>query len=211
MYKNKCKRDKLETNFFRHSWWNNNIIQGISHPITNQKSCTHQLWGTGWHCKQSQRAGWCSKQFRGLFDAVSNPKSDPSSDPEVATYTTSKKIPNKLLANSEIPAIIQGIIPTFHQATSNGVLTCGRALHAVCTILMEDIITGATPSAVNIFKDPLVVDCRDASRLITIDMNTFGVTYRSTNQVLIDTGTSAPLTRIRCQKMYSARVSIGHK
>ena len=89
-----------------------------------------------------------------LFDAVS----DPSINPNVATYTINGKSLHKLLENSEIPEIIKGTIPPFHKATGDGVLTCGGALHAICTVPSEEIVTGVATSAARVFKDPLVVN-----------------------------------------------------
>ena len=84
-----------------------------------------------------------------------------------------------------------GIYP-FQQATAYGVSAFGEALHAVRTVLSEEIVTSATPSAAHFFKNPLVLGWKFKSRLIPIDMNNFGVTPRCTTEVLIDTGTSAP-------------------
>ena len=144
-----------------------------------------------------------------LVDAVSNRKRDPSSDPNVATYSTNGNYPHRLLVNSEIPTIIQCVIPLVHQATVDGVLTCGGALHAVCTFLTEEIVTGAAPSAACVLKYPQVLNWKVASRPNPIDMNTVVVTPRVTTQVQIGTGTSAPPIFIRRQKIDSPRGSIG--
>ena len=141
-----------------------------------------------------------------LFDAVSDPKGDPSSDPKVATYTNNVNYPHKLLANSEIPAIIQVVIPPVHQATTDEVSTSGGDLHAVHTVLLKEIVTGAAPSAAHAFKDPPVVNCNFSSRLIPIDMKTSGVTPSANNQVLIGTGNSTPPIRIRLQYIKSKGV-----
>ena len=144
-----------------------------------------------------------------LFDYGSNPKRDPSSDPKRATYTTNRNSPHRLLANSKIPAIIQGVIPPVHQATADGVSTCGGALHVVRTVITEDIVTVTVPSAAGFSKEPTVVNRKVASRPITIDMNTVGVTPRATTQVLIATGTSVTPICIRRQEIDSLRGSIG--
>ena len=151
---------------------------------------------------------------KGLFDAVSNL----ANNPRVATLTiainsttdtTNGNSPPKLLANREVPAIIQGVIPPVHQATADGVSTCGRDLHALRTVLSEKIFTGTAPSAEHVFKDPPVVNWKITSRLIRIDMNTIIVSPRATTQVLTSTGTSAPPIRIRIQEIGSPRGSIG--
>ena len=54
-----------------------------------------------------------------------------------------------------------------------------------------------------------MVNWKFTSRPIPNDMNNVGVTTRSTTQVLIVTGTSAPPIRIRCQDIDSPRGSIG--
>ena len=72
-------------------------------------------------------------------------------------------------------------------------------MHAVRTVLLEEIVTGTAPSAAHVFEDPPVVNCKVASRPIPIDMSTFRVSPRATNKVLTGTGTSAPPIRIRSQ------------
>ena len=41
-------------------------------------------------------------------------ESDPNNDSKVGTHITNKTFPHKLLTDREIPAIIQGVIPTFN-------------------------------------------------------------------------------------------------
>ena len=72
-----------------------------------------------------------------LFDAIIDPKRDPRSDTQVDIYTNNKNSPLRLLADGEIPEIVQGVISPIHQATADGVSICGGALHAVCMILAE--------------------------------------------------------------------------
>ena len=79
-------------------------------------------------------------------------------NPKVATYNTNRNSPHKLLANREIPAIIQGVIPLVHQTIAYGVLTCGTALHDLRTVLLEEILTGAAPSAARHAHDYLLMD-----------------------------------------------------
>ena len=71
--------------------------------------------------------------FKELVDAISDLTCDSkvatlTSDGNSATDTTNENCPHKLLANCEIPAIIQGVIPPVHQATTDGVSTCGGDL-----------------------------------------------------------------------------------
>ena len=89
------------------------------------------------------------------------------------------------------------------------VSTCGGDLHEVHTVLLEEIITGAATSAALVFKYPPVVIWKVASKPIPIDMNTAGVSPRSTTQVLTSTGTSTPPIRIRSQDIGIPGVSIG--
>ena len=146
-----------------------------------------------------------------LFDAVRNPKSDPSSDPKVATYTTNRNSPQTLLANCEIPAIVQGVISPVHHANVDGVSICGGYLHAVRTIILEEIVTVTAPSATCVFKDPPVINWKFASSLIPIDMKTVVLSPRSNTQVLTGTGTSTPPILIRRQEIDSPRGYIGPK
>ena len=56
-----------------------------------------------------------------LVDAVINPKSDPISDPKVATYTTNGNFPQKLLKNRFVPKIIKGEIRPIDQLSTENV------------------------------------------------------------------------------------------
>ena len=149
----------------------------------------------------------------GLVDAVSDPKSDPlvathTSDINSATDTTNVNSPHKLLANKDIPSVIQGVIPPVHRETEIWFSTRGGDLHAVHKVLLEEIGTGADPSAARVFKDPPVINCKVARRPIPMDMNTYGVSLRVTTQVQPDTGTSAPPFLISSQEIGSPRGSI---
>ena len=149
-----------------------------------------------------------------LVDSIGNIASNPrvathTSDGNYATDTTNRNYPQKLLANCEIPSIIQGVIPPVNQVTVDGVSTCGGALHAVHTVLLEEIVTGVASSAAHVFKDPLVVNWNAAIRLIPIDMNIVGVSQRANIQFMTGTGTPAPTICIRRQKIGSLRGSIG--
>ena len=146
--------------------------------------------------------------YEKLFDAVSDPKRFPSSDQKVSTYNTNRNSPHKLLVNSEISAIIQGVIPPVHQATEDGVLICGGALHAVRKVLTEEIITGAAFSSARVFKDPPGVNWKVTSRPIPTEMSTVGVSPISSTQVMTGSGTSEPPIRIRSQGIGSPRGSI---
>ena len=88
------------------------------------------------------------------------------------TNTTNLNSQHKLLVNREIPAIVQYIIPPVHQATGDEVSTSGGDLHVLHTVHLEEIVTSTMPSAARVFKDPPVVNWNNASRLVTVDMNT---------------------------------------
>ena len=79
----------------------------------------------------------------------------------------------------------------------------------VRTVLLEETVTGVVPSAARVFKDPLVVNWKFASRPIPIDMKTVGVSSRATTQVLNGTGNSASPIHIKSQDIGSLRGSIG--
>ena len=93
--------------------------------------------------------------------------------------------------------------------TANGFSTCVGALHAVRTILLEDIVTGVGPSDACVFEDPPVENWKSTRSTNTTDMSTVGLSPRSTTQALTGTGTSAPPIRIRSQEIGSPRGSIG--
>ena len=148
-------------------------------------------------------------------------KSDPKKDPLVSTNTSDgnkRKItdtdttkgnsPHKLMTNREIPAIIQGIIPSVKQTTADLVETSGGALHAVRAILHKEIVTGATRSAAGVLKYPPVVNWMDKVRSIPVDRKTVGIPPRTTTQVRTGTGPSVPPISIGSQKIEGPRRSI---
>ena len=97
----------------------------------------------------------------------------------------------------------------FCSGNSVGCVSGGGSLHAVCTVLLKEIFTGAAPRAARVLKDPTMVNWKVTRRLIPIDMKIVGVSPRSTTQVLTGTGTSAPPINIRSQDIGSPRGSIG--
>ena len=112
------------------------------------------------------------------------------------------------MTNREIPKIIQGVIPTVNETTAYGVATSGRALHAVHTVLLKEIVTGATRSTVVVPNDPSVINWKDTGGPIPVDKNTVGIPPRKTTQFLTGTGTSVPPIRIWIQKIEGPRRSI---
>ena len=115
-------------------------------------------------------------------------KSDPKSDPLVATHTSDRnerKItdtdttkgnsPHKLLTKREIPAIIQGVILMVNQMTVDRVATSGWTLYVVRAILHKEITTGATRSAASVLKDHLVANWKETIGIIPLDRNTVGI------------------------------------
>ena len=87
-----------------------------------------------------------------LVDAVSNPKSDPSSDPNAATYTTNGKFLQKLLKNPFVPEIIQGTIRLIDQPVTEDVPGIQETLGARQTVLPEEIVMDAAHSGARIFR-----------------------------------------------------------
>ena len=170
--------------------------------MNNQWFCTLWFRGTGWRRKRFRGTGWHQKRSK------KRPIGKCSHYwQKYATDTTNINYPHKLLANREIPEIIQGIIPPVHQVTADGVLTCGGALHAVHMVLSKEIVMGAVPSTARVFKDLPVVNWDFESRPIPIDMNTVVLSPRSTTKVLTGTGTSAPPICIKSQEIVSPRGS----
>ena len=104
--------------------------------------------------------------------------------------------------------IIQGIIPTFTQTTADGVATSGRALHAVRTVLHEEIVTVTKRSTSGVLKDPPVVNWKDTGRTVPVDRNTVGIPLRTTTQVRTGAGPSVPPISIESQKIEDPRRSI---
>ena len=94
-------------------------------------------------------------------------KSDPKSDPLVATHTsdgkkrkvtdtdtTNRNSPHKLLINRLIPDIIPDAIPPVDQTVAEDATGSGETLHAHCMILSKEIVTDAAHSAVHVFRTP---------------------------------------------------------
>ena len=135
-------------------------------------------------------------------------ESDPNSNIKIATYTTNGNSSHKLLTNREISVIIQGNIPPVNQKTVDGVATSRGDLHAVCTVLHKEIVTGTTRSTAGVLKDFLVKNWNNASGPIPVDRNTFGITPRTTTQFISVTGHSAPPISIGIQKIEGPRRSI---
>ena len=59
--------------------------------------------------------------------------------------------------------------------TADGVATSRRDLHAVHVFLHKEIVTDATCSTAGVLKDPLVINWKDASGPIPVDINTVGI------------------------------------
>ena len=106
-------------------------------------------------------------------------KSDPKSDPFVATHTSDGKrrkvtdtdtnnrnYPHKLLINRLITDIIPVVILSINQTTTDGVAASGGTLHAVRMILLKETVTDAAHSAAHIFKDPPVVNWKETDGII---------------------------------------------
>ena len=147
-------------------------------------------------------------------DAESDPKSDQVVATQISdgkerkvtyTDTTKGKISHKLLINRIIPEIITVVILLVNQTTANRVAASGGNLHAVCTVLLKDIVTYTARSAARVFTDPLVVNWKDTSRTIPRDRNTSGIPPRATTSVRIITGPLVSPTRMGIQDIGSPR------
>ena len=66
--------------------------------------------------------------------------------------------------------------------TVDRVATSGWTMHAVRAVLLKEIITGATRSTAGVIKDHLVVNWKDAIRMIPRDRNTVGINPRTTTR-----------------------------
>ena len=81
-------------------------------------------------------------------------------------------------------------------------------MHAVSTVLSEEIVTGTAPSAARVFKDPPVVNWKDTVGETPQYRNTVGITPRYTTAVWIGTGPYVPPIGIRSQEIDGPRRSI---
>ena len=92
--------------------------------------------------------------------------------------------------------------------TADGVATSRRDLHAVHVFLHKEIVTDATRSTAGVLKDPLVINWKDASGPIPVDINTVGIPPRTTTQVMTGTGPFAYPISIGIQNIEGPRRSI---
>ena len=108
--------------------------------------------------------------------------------------------------------IILDIIPVFilpEPRIAERFAASSRTLHARQKISSKEIVTDAARSGARIFKDAMVVNCKDTYRTIQRDGNNSGMPPILTTQVQIGAGTSVYLTRMGSQDIDSPSGSIG--
>ena len=124
------------------------------------------------------------------------------------TDTTKGNYPHKLFINRIIPEIILVVIPPVKQTTADGVAESGGTFHAVRMIISKEVVTGVSCRAAFVFKDPPVINWKDAGGMIPQDRETIRIPPRATTPVQIGTGPSISPTSIRSQDIESPRRSI---
>ena len=95
-----------------------------------------------------------------------------------------------------------------NQTAADGVVEGGGTLHAVRTILSNEIATDTVPSAARVFKDPPVVNWKDTDGTITQNGNTIRNPPRSTTPVLVGAGPFVYPTKMGSQNIGVPRGSI---
>ena len=93
----------------------------LAETIKQFKGCTIQSTISDYAHSDSKEQVNAIRNSEELVDAVSDPKSNPSSDPKVATYTTNGNFPQKLMKNWFVPKIIQGAIRPIEQLATEKV------------------------------------------------------------------------------------------
>ena len=91
---------QLFTRIFRRTGWRDKLF-----PRTVWRKELVKKWfrRTGWSNKWFRQTGWCNKLFRKLVVIGNDPKSDPSSDPKVATHTNNGNFTQELLISRFCP------------------------------------------------------------------------------------------------------------
>ena len=99
-----------------------------------------------------------------LVDARSNPKSDPSSNPKVATYTINENIHKKLISQF-IPKIILVAIGPINQLVTDNMSVIQKILGLRQTVLRKVSVTDVARSDARILRTPRKISCtsRDGS------------------------------------------------
>ena len=139
-----------------------------------------------------------------LVDTVSDSKSDPSSNPKVATYTTNGNFPQK----KSVPKIIQDAILPIDQLVTEGLPGIQETLRARQTMLLKEIVTDAVCSGARIFRNPREVSRTGRDRSTPQDVNTAVATSRLTLQIPNFISTSNSPTRTGTQDISIPRRSI---
>ena len=83
-----------------------------------------------------------------LVDAGSDPKSDPSSNPKIANYTTNEKFTQKFLICRFVPRIIPVAIDPINHLITNDVLGIQYIFGSHHTVLPKASVTDAARSCV---------------------------------------------------------------
>ena len=86
-----------------------------------------------------------------LVHAVSDPKSDPSINPKVATYTTNDKFTQKLLIGRFVAKIIPAAICPVDQLVTEDPLGIRDILGSCQTVLPKAIVTDAASCGARIY------------------------------------------------------------
>ena len=117
------------------------------------------------------------------------------------TDTTNKNPPQQLLINQTLPIIIPPIEPPIAD-----VVASGRGItHAIQTIDPKVIVKDAACSGAHVFRDPADVKQKDTDKRIPWERNTLRRPPRLIYAVMIDGGTTVPLTITGNQDIISPR------
>ena len=130
-----------------------------------------------------------------VVDAVSNPKSDPSSNPKIANYTTNRNFPQKLFNSRFVPNITPGANRPNDQLVTDDVPGIRGTLGTHQTFLPKEIVTDAARSGARIFQNPSKVSQTGRDGSMPQDVNTAVATTRLTPQRQIFNSTSNSPTR----------------
>ena len=143
-----------------------------------------------------------------LLDAVSDPKSNPSRNPKVATHTTNGKCSQKLSKNRFVPKIIQGVIRPIDQLVTEDVPGIRETLGSRQTVFPKEIVTDTAYSGASIFWTLREVSRTDRDGSKPQEVNTAVATVRLTLQNPNFIGTPDSPTQTGNQDIVSPRRSI---
>ena len=111
-----------------------------------------QVDASNWLINYSKEQVDAINDSKELVDAVINPKSGPSSDPKVGTYTINRNVTQKLLKSQFVPKIIPAAIRPVCQLVPEDPPGIRETLGVRQTVLPKEIVIDRAYSGARIFR-----------------------------------------------------------